>query len=75
MSQYPSLEGRFAQVAGVTFGFDAQKPPGQRIKPKDVEVQGMTLDLEQVKHLAAEMTMLECVDPENTLPAIKQTVW
>ncbi|CAE7864938.1 yfkN, partial [Symbiodinium microadriaticum] len=31
VSQYPRLEGRFAQVSGVSFQFDAAKPPNQRI--------------------------------------------
>ena len=40
VSQFPKLEGRFPQVAGMTFGFDASKPPGQRIEPGLVKVQG-----------------------------------
>jgi len=31
VSQYPRLEGRFAQVSGVKFTFDAAKPSGSRI--------------------------------------------
>ena len=30
-SQYPALEGRFAQVSGLSYVFDAAKPPGQRV--------------------------------------------
>lgn len=31
VSQYPRLEGRFAQVSGVTFSFDAAQPAGKRL--------------------------------------------
>ena len=30
-SQYPKLEGRFAQVSGLRYTFDAAKPPGSRV--------------------------------------------
>ncbi|XP_041377025.1 mannosylglucosyl-3-phosphoglycerate phosphatase-like [Gigantopelta aegis] len=48
VSQYPVLEGRFPQIAGVVFGFDPSLPPGQRIDPELVKVQGhyMVLDRE-----------------------------
>ena len=55
VSQYPTLEGRFAQLAGVRFSFDAGESPGQRINPEGVEVQGTPLDLEQVKHSAGKV--------------------
>ena len=61
VSQYPSLEGRFAQVAGVRFGFDSQLPPGQRIDPENVKVQGFPLGLEQVKCSAGENSISQCV--------------
>ena len=35
---YPKLEGRFLQVSGVRFKFDAEKPPGSRIVPGSVLV-------------------------------------
>ncbi|CAJ1452526.1 unnamed protein product, partial [Effrenium voratum] len=31
VSQYPRLEGRFLQVSGVSFSFDAKKEPNKRI--------------------------------------------
>ena len=65
VSQYPTLEGRFAQLAGVRFSFDAGESPWQRINPDDVEVQGIRLDLEQVKYSAGELTFFQCVDPED----------
>ncbi len=38
VSQYPKLEGRFQQVAGLRFAFDPSKQPGSRIDPKFVKV-------------------------------------
>ena len=48
VSQYPKLEGRFPQVSGVEFGFDPSKPPGQRVEPLLVKVQGEYLQLDKV---------------------------
>jgi 5'-nucleotidase len=45
VSQYPRLEGRFAQVSGVTFTFDAAKPGGERVVDGSVKVCGEPLDL------------------------------
>lgn len=42
VSQWPRLEGRFAQVSGLAFAFDASKPPDQRVQ--DVLVGGEPLD-------------------------------
>ncbi|CAL1165957.1 unnamed protein product [Cladocopium goreaui] len=38
VSQYPRLEGRFAQVSGVTFSFDAAKPALARIEERSVKI-------------------------------------
>ena len=48
MSQYPKLEGRFPQVAGIRFAFDPSKPPGERVEPSLVTVQDLKLELEKV---------------------------
>ena len=42
------MEGRFPQVAGVSFGFDPTRPPGQRIGMDVVRVQGEFLQLDKV---------------------------
>lgn len=44
VSQYPRLEGRFLQVSGVSFAFDAAKPGGQRIDVASVCVGQAPLD-------------------------------
>ncbi|XP_054273801.1 trifunctional nucleotide phosphoesterase protein YfkN isoform X2 [Macrosteles quadrilineatus] len=38
VSQYPKLEGRFPQVAGVSFAFDPELPPGSRVDPQFVHI-------------------------------------
>ena len=50
VSKYPTLEGRFPQVSGITFGFDPTKLPGQRIDPRHVKVQGSFIELDKVCH-------------------------
>ena len=42
------MEGRFAQVAGVTYGFDPSKPSGSRVDKKFIRVQGEYLDNDKV---------------------------
>lgn len=51
---YPKLEGRFPQVAGVSFAFDPKKPPGQRIDPGFVRIGDEYLNLQQTYHLATK---------------------
>lgn len=38
VSQYPKLEGRFAQVSGIRFSFDPKCAPGSRIVPGSVVI-------------------------------------
>ena len=48
VSQYPALEGRFPQVAGIRFAFDPLKPAGSRVDPRYVCIQERYLDLDKV---------------------------
>nr|XP_015221588.1 PREDICTED: trifunctional nucleotide phosphoesterase protein YfkN-like isoform X2 [Lepisosteus oculatus] len=41
---YPELDGRFPQVAGIEFGFDPNAEPGHRIVFETVNVQGQNLE-------------------------------
>ena len=43
VSQYPRLEGRFPQVSGVEFTFDAAQDPGSRVVRDSVKVSGSPL--------------------------------
>ncbi|CAC5409126.1 E3.1.3.5 [Mytilus coruscus] len=45
VSKYPSLEGRFPQVAGINYGFDPSKPPGERVDPELVQIQDQYIHL------------------------------
>ncbi|KAM6964867.1 5'-nucleotidase [Aplochiton taeniatus] len=49
---YPALDGRFPQVAGIQFGFDPDQRLGQRIAIDTVKVEGKSLDLKR-KYLVA----------------------
>ncbi|XP_030620769.1 5'-nucleotidase-like [Chanos chanos] len=52
VKNYPALDGRFPQVAGVQFGFDPKAQPGCRIVPETIRIQGQTLDMDK-KYLVA----------------------
>ncbi|XP_067145017.1 mannosylglucosyl-3-phosphoglycerate phosphatase-like isoform X2 [Centruroides vittatus] len=54
VSQYPRLDGRFPQVAGISFKFDPMKPPGERIDPVDIKVGFEPLDMNQVYLVATK---------------------
>ncbi|XP_008195349.1 mannosylglucosyl-3-phosphoglycerate phosphatase isoform X3 [Tribolium castaneum] len=54
---YPKLEGRFPQVAGVSFAFDPSKAPGQRVDPAFVRIGDEYLNLEQNYRLATKSYM------------------
>ena len=56
--QYPKMEGRFAQVAGVSFGFDPTCPPYSRIYRESVKIQGEYVDLQKVKHSILSLTII-----------------
>ncbi|XP_049291508.1 snake venom 5'-nucleotidase isoform X3 [Anopheles funestus] len=47
VSTYPKLEGRFPQIAGMSFVFDPTKSPGERVEPKLVRLGDEWLNLEQ----------------------------
>ncbi|XP_050073138.1 trifunctional nucleotide phosphoesterase protein YfkN [Anopheles maculipalpis] len=51
VSTYPKLEGRFPQIAGMSFVFDPTKSPGNRVEPKLVRVGDEWLNLEQTYSL------------------------
>ncbi|XP_030369481.1 uncharacterized protein LOC115620395 isoform X2 [Scaptodrosophila lebanonensis] len=54
VSAYPKLEGRFPQVAGLSFAFDPQKPPGERIDPQLIQVGDEYLNLSQMYKLCVK---------------------
>lgn len=48
VSKFPELEGRFLQVAGIKFDFDAGKIPGERVVLDSVFIADQKIDLEKV---------------------------
>jgi 5'-nucleotidase len=48
VSQYPKLEGRFAQVAGLKYVFDPRKPSGQRVIRSLTRIQSLYIDYNKV---------------------------
>lgn len=47
VSSYPKLEGRFPQVSGMSFAFDPEKPPNNRVEPRLVRIADEWLNLDQ----------------------------
>lgn len=54
VSKWPRLEGRFPQVAGIRFAFDAREPEGKRVIRASVEVAGAPLDEQRTYALATK---------------------
>lgn len=60
VSTYPALEGRFPQVSGIEFTFDANKPQGQRCY--DILITGEPLDPEKEYKVATRDYMVRGKD-------------
>lgn len=54
VSAYPKLEGRFPQVAGISFAFNPQAEPGKRIDPQLIQVGDEYLNLDQTYKLCVK---------------------
>jgi len=54
VGMWPRLEGRFPQVSGIRFAFDARLPPGGRVLRESVEVAGAPLDPARTYALATK---------------------
>lgn len=52
--KYPKLEGRFPQVAGLSFGFDPEAEPGHRVDSRFVRIGDQYLELDQKYSLATK---------------------
>ncbi|KAI8433074.1 hypothetical protein MSG28_013932 [Choristoneura fumiferana] len=74
VSQYPSLEGRFPQVAGVSFGFDPSKPAGARVARQLVKVGDEYLQRELTYRLAVKQYLYNGNDGFSMLPACRVLV-
>lgn len=54
VSQYPSYEGRFPQVSGLSFTFDPSQPSGSRVISSTVLVKAEQLKLDRVYRLVTK---------------------
>ena len=59
VSQYPKLEGRFPQVAGIQFAFDPSAPSGSRVLSDFVKVGDQYLDTAANYRLVTKAYMKE----------------
>lgn len=67
VSQYPKLEGRFPQVAGISFGFDPMMPPGSRVDPNLVRIGDEYLSPTQSYKLATKSFLYSGCDGYTVL--------
>ncbi|XP_018022748.1 mannosylglucosyl-3-phosphoglycerate phosphatase isoform X2 [Hyalella azteca] len=67
VSQYPKLEGRFPQVAGIQFAFDPNAPPGSRVVRDMVKVGDEYLQLDQTYRLCTKAYMRQGRDGYSML--------
>ncbi|RVE41893.1 hypothetical protein evm_013467 [Chilo suppressalis] len=74
VSKYPSLEGRFPQVAGISFAFDPTKPSGQRVAEQVVKVGDEYLQKDQKYRLAVKQYLYNGNDGFTMLPKCKVLV-
>ena len=65
VSKYPALEGRFAQVSGITFTFDPTKPEGDRCS--DILIKGHPVDFEKEYKLVTRDYMVRGKDGFTSL--------
>lgn len=74
VSQYPKLEGRFPQVAGVSFAFDPTMPPGNRVDPNLVRIGDEYLIPTQSYKLATKSYLYNGCDGYTVLKQAKVVV-
>lgn len=74
VSQYPKLEGRFPQVAGLMFGFNPQHSPGHRVEKKHVHIGGKALELDEKYRLVTKSYMMAGKDGYDVLKDCKVLV-
>jgi 2',3'-cyclic-nucleotide 2'-phosphodiesterase/3'-nucleotidase len=73
VSEVESLEGRFPQVSGMSFAWDPEAEPGDRVDPADVTVGGDPLDLEATYTLGTNSFMADGGDGYDMLPSATRT--
>ncbi|KAL0277625.1 UNVERIFIED_CONTAM: hypothetical protein PYX00_004852 [Menopon gallinae] len=74
VSGYPKLEGRFPQVAGISFAFDPNKPPGSRVDPLLVRIGDEYIDMNSAYRLATKTYLYQGCDGYEMLKNAKLLV-
>uniref|UniRef100_A0A061QQ45 5'-nucleotidase n=1 Tax=Tetraselmis sp. GSL018 TaxID=582737 RepID=A0A061QQ45_9CHLO len=74
VSKWPALEGRFLQVSGVRFDFDPSQPPGSRIDPDTVFIQGKPIGMDRKYRLGTKAYMAQGKDGFDCLMGLKELV-
>lgn len=68
VSKYPSLEGRFPQVGGISFAFDPSKPTGSRVPLQLVRVGDEYLQPDQLYRVAIKKYLYSGCDGFTMFP-------
>jgi 5'-nucleotidase len=71
---YPKLEGRFPQVAGISFAFDPRQPSGKRVDPQFVRIGDEYLEMDQRYCVATKMYLYSGCDGYSVLKDAKVLV-
>lgn len=74
VSKVPALEGRFPQVSGIKFSFDATREPGHRVDQLNVTVNDQPIDLGKIYRVAVTDYMSWAKDGYNCLLQTKKIV-
>ena len=74
VSMYPKLEGRFPQVAGISFAFDPRQPAGKRVDPQLVRIGDEYLVPDQRYRLATKTYIHSGCDGYSMLKGAKVLV-
>ncbi|GFG38259.1 hypothetical protein Cfor_01900 [Coptotermes formosanus] len=75
VSMYPKLEGRFPQVAGISFAFDPRQPAGKRVDPQLVRIGDEYLVPDQRYRLATKTYMHSGCDGYSVLKDAKVMIY
>jgi len=67
VSQWPKLDAKFPQVAGITFAFDPTKPPGSRIDPAYIKIGSEYMDKHQHYKMATKASLANGEDGYTAL--------
>ena len=74
VSAWPAKEGRFLQVSGITYAFDAEQEPGHRIVPGSVTVGGAPLEPSKAYTVATKAYLRSGKDGFGTLKDAEEVI-